>query len=156
MANYTTNAQIHASLANAVYKSIHTGKEVDEGISSALGIRDYIETYIHVPVRAFNGDFLRVTINKFRKNVWLHSIVLRCVIPFSKSVGKYHYWIEMVDGTHDDMVTRLIEVPTAVMTRENGSVEYIIDRGLPEICEIAMCGDSINAFGRIDIKLLLG
>ena len=151
-----TNAQIGTTLANAVYRSIHTGSEVDRAVTLALGLREYLEQYVHIPFAEFTGDYDRITIGDFKQNVWLHSIIINCVRPFSKSVGKYKYWIELIDKTDGGYSGRLLqEIPHELMTEENLSVEYRIDRWLPANCNVDIVAESTNAFGRLDIKLVL-
>lgn len=154
--NMTTNAQVYAALANAAYKSIHTGEKVDEGIKRALEIDDYIDTYMRPHYQVFTGDYERQTLGDFYQHIWLQSIVINCVTPFSKSVDKYHYWIELVDGTDNNRVTRLIdEIPHELMKEEGCSVEFEIRNWLPPRATVDICAESTNAFGRLDIKLVI-
>lgn len=153
---FTTNDEIRAALANAVYRSMHTGQEIDQAVDTALGLQDYIDRYMMVPFSEFTGDYERQILGSFDRNVWLHSIVINCTRPFSKSVYKYKYWVEMIDETDAEASGRLIdEIPLALMITEGLSVEFEIDRWLPAKCTVYAVGESINAFGQIDIKLII-
>lgn len=144
----TSNKQVRDAVVTLEnYFSVYSGEEVDDGIRKANEVNSFVQSNIAVPTQDFTGDYLRYTLTTLTRDMWLTSIICKCVKPFSESVGEVAYEIATSNGI------TLVALPQEIMTTEGLIIEFYVDRLLPLGTEIDMVCTSTKAYGQVQVKL---